>query len=170
MGQWQWRSTMCCQQWSKLLYSLKGSLDMIHTIWTKLWTDWPSLLNEAACTHRLPSFFCLFLFCNCLPLRLKGLMPFSREDDHQTLVKVAKGFLVKVAWDFDDECFDDLSHDAMEFIEGLLVKDPRCVLDILCTQRVRRKTNHIWMELWAVLSLLLDMMENISSQVLRLLA
>ena len=69
-------------------------------------------------------------------------MPFSGEDDHQTLVKVAKA-----DWDFDDECFDDLSHDAMEFIEGLLVKDPRCVLDILYTQRVRTKTNHIWMEL-----------------------
>ncbi|XP_044165978.1 myosin light chain kinase, smooth muscle-like isoform X1 [Acropora millepora] len=50
---------------------------------------------------------------------LSGLMPFSGEDDHQTLVKVAKA-----DWDFDDDCFDDLSHDAMEFIEGLLVKDP----------------------------------------------
>ncbi|XP_068670413.1 death-associated protein kinase 1-like isoform X1 [Montipora foliosa] len=50
---------------------------------------------------------------------LSGLMPFSGEDDHQTLVKVAKA-----DWDFDDECFDDLSHDAMGFIEGLLVKKP----------------------------------------------
>ncbi|KAJ7380105.1 hypothetical protein OS493_010816 [Desmophyllum pertusum] len=50
---------------------------------------------------------------------LSGLMPFSGDDDHQTLVKVAKA-----DWDFDDECFDDLSHDAMEFIEGLLVKEP----------------------------------------------
>ena len=50
-------------------------------------------------------------------------MPFSGDDGHQTLVKVAKA-----DWDFDDECFDDLSHDAMEFIEGLLVKDPRYVL------------------------------------------
>ena len=66
----------------------------------------------------------------------------SEEDDHQTLVKVAKA-----DWDFDDECFDDLSHDAMEFIEELLVKNPRCVLDILYKQRVSRKTNHIWMEL-----------------------
>ena len=49
-------------------------------------------------------------------------MPFSGDDDHKTLVKVAKA-----DWDFDDECFDDLSHDAMEFIEGLLVKDPRYV-------------------------------------------
>lgn len=47
-------------------------------------------------------------------------MPFSGDDDHQTLVKVAKA-----DWDFDDECFDDLSHDAMEFIERLLVKEPR---------------------------------------------
>ena len=66
-------------------------------------------------------------------------MPFSGEDDHQTSIKVAKA-----DWDFDDECFDDLSHDAVEFIEELLVEDPRCVLDILYTQRVRRKTNHIW--------------------------
>lgn len=50
---------------------------------------------------------------------LSGLMPFSGDDDHQTLVKVAKA-----DWDFDDDCFDDLSHDAMEFIEGLLVKEP----------------------------------------------
>ena len=64
-------------------------------------------------------------------------MPFSGEDDHQTLVKVAKA-----DWDFDDDCFDDLSHDAMEFIEGLLVKDPRCVIVILYTQRVRRKTKN----------------------------
>ena len=49
----------------------------------------------------------------------------SGEDDHQTLVKVAKA-----DWDFDDECFDDLSHDAMKFTEELLVKDPRGVLDI----------------------------------------
>lgn len=52
--------------------------------------------------------------------RLSGLMPFSGDDDHQTLIKVAKA-----DWDFDDECFDDLSHDAMEFIECLLVKEPR---------------------------------------------
>ena len=61
-------------------------------------------------------------------------MPFSGEDDHQTLVKVAKA-----DWDFDDECFDDLSHDAMEFIEGLLIKDPRCVLDILIHAKSQRK-------------------------------
>ena len=65
------------------------------------------------------SFWCysvvIFIVC-----RLSGLMPFSGDDDHQTLVKVAKA-----DWDFDDECFDDLSHDAMEFIEGLLVKEPR---------------------------------------------
>ena len=69
-------------------------------------------------------------------------MPFSGEDDHQTLVKVAKA-----DWDFDDDCFDDLSHDAMEFIEELLVEDPRRVLHILYKQRVSRKTNRIWMEL-----------------------
>ena len=62
----------------------------------------------------------MLVFISC---RLSGLMPFSGDDDHQTLVKVAKA-----DWDFDDECFDDLSHDAMEFIEGLLVKDPRHVL------------------------------------------
>ena len=54
--------------------------------------------------------------------RLSGLMPFSGDDDHQTLVKVAKA-----DWEFDGECFDDLSHDAVKFIEGLLVKDPRHV-------------------------------------------
>ena len=47
-------------------------------------------------------------------------MPFSGEDDNHTLVKVAKA-----DWDFDDECFDDLSDDARDFIEGLLEKEPR---------------------------------------------
>ena len=52
--------------------------------------------------------------------RLSGLMPFSGDDDTQTLVKVAKA-----DWDFDDDCFEELSEDAKDFIEGLLVKDPR---------------------------------------------
>ncbi|XP_048579537.1 calcium-dependent protein kinase 21 isoform X2 [Nematostella vectensis] len=50
---------------------------------------------------------------------LSGLMPFSGDNDHDTLVKVAKA-----EWDFDDECFDEVSEDAKDFIEGLLVKDP----------------------------------------------
>ncbi|EDO49090.1 predicted protein, partial [Nematostella vectensis] len=49
---------------------------------------------------------------------LSGLMPFSGDNDHDTLVKVAKA-----EWDFDDECFDEVSEDAKDFIEGLLVKD-----------------------------------------------
>ena len=69
-------------------------------------------------------------------------MPFSGEDDHQTSIKVAKA-----DWDFDDDCFDDFSHDAVEFIEELLFKDPRCVPDILYKQRVIKKANRIWMEL-----------------------
>ena len=48
-------------------------------------------------------------------------MPFSGDDDHQTLVKVAKA-----EWDWDDDFFDDISEDAKEFIEGLLERDPRC--------------------------------------------
>ena len=38
----------------------------------------------------------------------------------------------------------------MEFIEELLVKDPRCVLDILYKQRVIKRANRIWMELSVV--------------------
>ena len=68
-------------------------------------------------------------------------MPFS-GDDYQTSIKFAKA-----DWDFDDECFNDLSHDAMEFIEELLVKDQRCVPDIFYKQRVIKKANRIWMEL-----------------------
>ena len=50
-------------------------------------------------------------------------MPFSGDDDHHTLVKVARA-----EWDWDDECFDDLTEDAKEFIEGLLRKEPRCYM------------------------------------------
>ena len=77
-----------------------------------------------------------------LSLQVEWTNAILGEDDHQTSVKVAKA-----DWDFDDECFDNLSHDAMEFIEELLVKDPRCVLDILYKQRVIKKANRIWMEL-----------------------
>ena len=63
-------------------------------------------------------------------------MSFSGEDDHQTSIKVAKA-----DWDFDDDCFDDLSHDAVEFIEELQVEDPRCVLDIFIIQAKSQKKN-----------------------------
>ena len=60
-------------------------------------------------------------------------MPFSGVDDHISSIKVAKADL-----DFDDDCFNDLSHDAMEFIEELLVEDRRCVLHILYKESVEK--------------------------------
>lgn len=46
-------------------------------------------------------------------------MPFSGDNDKDTLIKVAKA-----DWDFDDDCFDELSEEAKDFIEDLLEKEP----------------------------------------------
>ncbi|KAK3750419.1 hypothetical protein QZH41_016978, partial [Actinostola sp. cb2023] len=65
---------------------------------------------------------------------LSGLMPFSGETDKDTLIKVAKA-----DWDFDDECFDDLTEEAKDFIEDLLQKEPSERLSI------RECLEHPWL-------------------------
>ena len=49
--------------------------------------------------------------------RLSGLSPFMGDSDAETLNNVTAA-----EWDFEDEAFDDVSNDAKEFIEKLLIK------------------------------------------------
>ena len=49
---------------------------------------------------------------------LSGLSPFMGETDVETMANVT---IAK--YDFDDECFDDISDEAQDFISKLLVKD-----------------------------------------------
>lgn len=51
---------------------------------------------------------------------LSGLSPFMGETDIETMANVTIS-----KYDFDDECFDDISYDAKEFIQQLLKKNKR---------------------------------------------
>lgn len=59
---------------------------------------------------------------------LSGLSPFMGETDIETManVTVAK-------YDFDDEAFNEISEDAKDFIQKLLVKDKEWVVCSLST-------------------------------------
>lgn len=62
--------------------------------------------NKSVCTS------VLFLF------RLSGLSPFMGDHDGETMTNI-----LKVEYDFDDECFDEISDLAKDFIEKLLLED-----------------------------------------------
>ena len=49
--------------------------------------------------------------------RLSGLSPFMGDTDAETLNNVTAA-----DWDFEDEAFDNISEDAKDFIEQLLIK------------------------------------------------
>ena len=49
--------------------------------------------------------------------RLSGLSPFMGDNDAETLANVTTA-----EWDFDDPVFEDISQEAKEFIQDLLVK------------------------------------------------
>lgn len=53
---------------------------------------------------------------------ISGLSPFMGENDIETMsnVTIAK-------YDFEDECFNGISPECLDFIAKLLVKDLRCV-------------------------------------------
>ena len=51
-------------------------------------------------------------------IRLSGLSPFLGDSDNETLANVTAGGV-----DFDEECFDDVTDDAKNFILSLLDKD-----------------------------------------------
>ena len=51
--------------------------------------------------------------------RITGYSPFQGETHQQTFLNVST-----VDYDFDDELFDNVSQEAKEFIEKLLIKQP----------------------------------------------
>jgi myosin-light-chain kinase len=53
---------------------------------------------------------------------LSGLSPFMGDTDVETMANVT---IAK--YDFEDTCFDEISDDAKDFIEGLLKKFKRSV-------------------------------------------
>lgn len=62
---------------------------------------------------------------------LSGLSPFLGENDKETFVNVTKA-----QFDFDDESFDDITPDAKDFIEKLLVKDPKYVASVVIVRQI----------------------------------
>lgn len=52
--------------------------------------------------------------------RLSGISPFAGDDVMETY-----GNIANVDFDFDAEEFDDISDEAKDFIESLLIKDPK---------------------------------------------
>ena len=59
--------------------------------------------------------------------RLSGLSPFMGDNDAETLANVTTA-----EWDFDDPVFEDISQEAKEFIQDLLVKAQSYVKYTLC--------------------------------------
>ena len=53
-------------------------------------------------------------------LRLTGYSPFQGETHQETFLNVST-----CDYDFEDEVFDDVSQDAKDFIEKLLIKQPK---------------------------------------------
>ncbi|XP_072180712.1 myosin light chain kinase, smooth muscle-like [Diadema setosum] len=49
---------------------------------------------------------------------LSGFSPFMGDNEGETMSNI-----LKVEWDFDDECFDEISDNAKEFIEKLLLEE-----------------------------------------------
>ena len=54
--------------------------------------------------------------------RLSGLSPFAGECDQETYTNITSGY-----WDFDDPSFGQISEDAKDFIEKLLVIEMKLV-------------------------------------------
>ena len=61
--------------------------------------------------------------CYCRCCRLSGLSPFAGESDAETLANVTTG-----EFDFDADEFKDISRASKDFIEKLLVKQPKYVI------------------------------------------
>ncbi|XP_065063418.1 uncharacterized protein LOC135689975 isoform X1 [Rhopilema esculentum] len=51
---------------------------------------------------------------------ISGLSPFLGDTDTETFANVSS-----CEWDFDDECFDEVSKESKDFIEGLIISNPR---------------------------------------------
>ena len=50
--------------------------------------------------------------------RLSGLSPFMGETDRETLKNVARA-----EWDFDEEAFEDISDEGLDWIERILIRE-----------------------------------------------
>ena len=98
------------ENWLPTMYP--SCLTKIHVMVLNIW------LAEI----RLCSFVCIQ---NCYIsliylIRLSGLSPFMGDNDAETLANVTTA-----EWDFDDPVFEDISQEAKEFIEDLLVKNQK---------------------------------------------
>ena len=51
--------------------------------------------------------------------RLSGESPFLGDDNQETFRNIAKA-----EYEFDEEIFEEISEDAIDFVKGLLVKKP----------------------------------------------
>jgi myosin-light-chain kinase len=51
---------------------------------------------------------------------VSGLSPFLGDDNNETL-----SYVTAAEYDFEDEAFNEISHEAKDFIEKLLHKPPR---------------------------------------------
>ena len=60
-----------------------------------------------------------WFYLSSLP-RLAGYSPFQGDTHNETFLNVSM-----CEYDFDDEVFDDVSQEAKDFIEDLLIKDPK---------------------------------------------
>lgn len=61
-----------------------------------------------------------WFFITLYALRLSGLSPFSGETEQETL-----SYVTACEVDFDDDCFDDVSEEAKDFILELLARQER---------------------------------------------
>lgn len=66
---------------------------------------------------------------------LSGLSPFMGDNDGETFNNI-----IMVEYDFDDESFDEISDEAMNFIEKLLLKEPKKRMS------AREALNHPWIK------------------------
>lgn len=62
----------------------------------------------------------VIIFTNIFVIRLSGLSPFMGHTDIETMANVT---IAK--YDFDDEAFDEISENAKDFIQKLLIKDQK---------------------------------------------
>lgn len=73
-------------------------------------------MDYEVCLKKVFMLNTIFVF----PCRLSGISPFAGDDVMETY-----GNISNVDFDFDAEEFDDISDEAKDFIECLLVKDPK---------------------------------------------
>ncbi|XP_066924043.1 death-associated protein kinase 2-like [Clytia hemisphaerica] len=74
---------------------------------------------------------------------LSGESPFLGDDNQETFQNIAKA-----DYEFDEEIFEDISEDAIDFVKGLLIKNPgkrTTAQDCLSHEWIKPKTNKFQM-------------------------